>query len=396
MTAIRKAIAESAHDIGIEFLVPATSPQITDSIAVHYCEEWLDFEIEGDAVVLAGRSSTCGPGYHAFVVDVVDRLARTQKLIFREEGEYLDESDYFRNRDYDALQRYHADWLRGLANMLVERDPGEGAHGQLVTMPVGGISPAVTNGQICTPKGILSLNDFHQIAAAKDGLLMELAAAWFPWWNRTPSASDFVRTAKSLMWVNVPWHPPADNFERGVMSAALQCSDRAKKIDPATDIPTTEMEELRLMLRQSPEIAGKPRDDGIGYRRRTCNWDIGGNWTMRLPGYWYEVQDGDNWGITFSGQFIWVSSFTVERNPVEVIADQPLKLSAGNENSVTVFESSDEEYRHRLSKAMAKDEEGRFTYLLEAARSDGFIIVTFSGDDPNWEKEIGTIARSVR
>lgn len=122
----------------------------------------------------------------------------------------------------------------------------DGADSQMISLPIDVIVQSGSAGTVLTPHGPIELKELKQIEAASNLLLLDLAAGWFPWWDRSPSALDLVRTAKTLMWVDVPWHVPAGENEIHLMSAAVKCCKLAKDADPAVDVPAREVRELEF------------------------------------------------------------------------------------------------------------------------------------------------------
>jgi hypothetical protein len=262
-------------------------------------------------------------------------------------------------------------------------------------MATGGVTPIGSDLQILTPRGPVAREWFSNLTKATNEDLLALASEWFPWWERMPTARDWLRMGKTLMWVDVPWHVPAGDNERVVMQAALESCKRAKLVDRTLDIPTQELSELEALLAPKTPQSRRPGVSGIGYRRRQCLWPLGYGWTIELPGYWYEFQDGENGGLTFDDQNIWVSSYTVERQgPEDGAKLAPLELSELKKDEPLVFEDEDDERRYRLTMPMQS--EGEFVYFLEVTKVDGLLTLTFAGNDKEWEKQIQGIARSVR
>ncbi|MFT3987124.1 hypothetical protein [Aestuariivirga sp.] len=389
-----KSLREAAQESGVAIVVPP-SVDSPDRIAAHYCEEWLDFIQRDDAIILQARTSSCGPGYHAFLVDAVDRLKSQALIEFGEDEDYFDETGYFSSRDYEALRGHHASWLQAVAKQVSGHAVSEGSI-QMVSLSLDGIYPNSSDDFVLTPRGPVAREQFEKIASAGDKTLLEFASNWFPWWDRTPSAEDWIRTARTLLWVDVPWHVPAGDNERRVMEAAVECCNRAHKASTSTDFPATEIREITALLAEGAAWETVPSPKGIGYRRALCNRHLGYGWSIALPGYWYEMQDGDSSGFTFAGQEVWYSSFTVKKKPEFAGSDAPLDLPAMKENEVVQFEFTRDKLNIRLEKLRDQPQGQQFGYRLVASRSDGLLVVTFSGYLADWEKTIPEISRSVR
>ena len=382
---------DNASRLGVEFLIslPSDDPH---RIGSHYCEEWPDYSEVDNKIILTARTSTCGPGYHAFLIDVVDNLESTQ-LSFEEDDEHVDETGYFGSRNFSDLQKQHAEWLGALARLIVNTS-NDGATFKLISLAAQSILPTPSEGDVLTPRGPMSTAMLSSIGMSEKEEQLEYASAWFPWWNRFPTAVDLVRTAKSLMWVDVPWHVPATGSERHLMLAALQSCEKANSLDVAADLPTREIAELTALLAAYTPDSTRPSAEGIGYRRQICTHWLGAGWSVELPGYWYTFEDGENSGLTFAGQEIWVSSYSVDKQPG--YEDEPISLSQLKEDETKVLELEDGFLRLRLTRQKPDEPNSRFTYQLLATRPDGLIFMTFSGDDPDWETDLPRLAKSLK
>lgn len=389
---IEQAITDNATRLGVEFLIslPSSDP---NRIGSHYCEEWLDYKEVDDKIILTARTSTCGPGYHAFLIDVVDSLKESAQLSFEEDEENVDETGYFGSRNFSDLQKQHAEWLGALARQIVNTS-NDGTMSMLISLAVHSILPTPTEGNVLTPRGPMTTTILSAIGKSERDEQLEYASTWFPWWNRSPTAVDLVRTAKSLMWVDVPWHVPATGSERHLMLAALQSCEKAKSLDVSADLPTREIAELKDLLAAYTPDSTRPSAEGIGYRRQICTHWLGADWSVELPGYWYTFEDGENGGLTFDGQEIWVSSYSVDKQPG--YEHEPISLSQLKEDETEVLAMEDGFLRLRLTRQKPDEPNSRFTYLLLATRPDGLIFMTFSGDDPEWETDIPRLAKSLK
>ena len=128
-----------------------------------------------------------------------------------------------------------------------------------------------------------------------------------------------------------------------------------------------------------------------------CRWPLGNDWSIVLPGYWYTFHDDDGWGMTFNGQNVWVSTFSVKhKDGSSPQSEEPLEHTAPRPEERTLFELKTTERNHRLTVLATPDVNCEFTYFLQVTRHDGMVAITFAGYDPEWEKEIPAIARSVR
>lgn len=392
-----KARVESAVNVvatkyGLAQLIDPVAAGSKSQISGNYCEEWIDLAETDDSLVLSAKTSSCGPGYHAFLIDLVDYLAKEAGLVFSEDDENTDETSYFSTRDFEGLQRSHATWFRVLIRSIVSEGYIETGTG-MISMPIGGILPLPTPNSVQTPRGLLERSQIEAIAKASDTDLLQFAERWFPWWNRTPSAVDWSLMGKTLLWLEVPWHKPMKAPETHAMEAAIHCFQKAKLADPAADLPAREIRELDLLLSGNVADDYIPASTGAGYRRRLCSWTIGPGWSIELPGYWYEFEEGESSGIRFGSKFVWISTYAVDRvESGDGSARGPIDLTKISDDSVLLFEELGEKRNIRLSQV---EHEGQAIFVFECMKSDGFAVVSFEGFGTGGRKEVEPIARSV-
>ena len=164
-------------------------------------------------------------------------------------------------------------------------------------------------------------------------------------------------------------------------------------IDPATHLPTQELHELEMLMKQHPDEARKPSDQGIGYRRHICQWQFSGGWTIDFPGYWYEFADGDFGGLRFGEEIMMVSTYKLELK-AGVERDE-MELASLEDEEFVLLEFSKGEMLARLLRLKAPPGSGIFLYKIEAAAPLRRCLITFEGKSTAFEQSIPEIARSL-
>ena len=386
---VRSAALQVAKTLEVDFLIaPPSDPRL---IVLNYCEEALEVKIDEDSIVLSSRTSGAGPGYHAFLVDVVDSL-KSHGLIFGEDEENVDEAEYFKSRDFTALQRQHALYLKALAKLVKRETYERGANINRLSLPIDVVAPATSESEVQTPNGPLPTESFIAIADADDAKLGEFAAEWFPWWARRLTAQGWLRTGLQHMWYPIPWHVPADAYERHSMLAARECLQRAEALDSSIALPTAELLELEMFLKPETPDTTAPLPHGIGYRRSLCERWLGGGWSVDLPGYWYEYSDGERAGFRFRDVYVIFSIYKAEQQE----SSEALELTHLEDEIATVIEEVEPKFRKRLTKHQWAPEGAEFGYALQASTPFRIALITFEGTDKDIEATIPEIARSLR
>ncbi len=325
---IRKAVHEAVADPLMQPFVHIHAYEHTLSVMLHPAGSPLEFTWQPDHTIQAwAKTSTAGPGYHHYVVEVLNRVGRTCGLDWSWDG--ADESGYALTWNYEGLQDKMAELLQHMASLFA--DYGSKGYSDLaVNMPAGWARPKGA-GFVVSPVGPLSQEWWMEVSQADEDRLGQLAEEFYPWWDREEDAAFWRKTGSVLMWCEVPWHPPVDDREREVCEAALECFKRAGTMDPSIEVPKAEMNELQELLARDPDApAEPPRTAGIGYRRGTMAWPATGEWTVDLPGYFYEQieEDGSEIVLWFDDRTVRLSSLTVSRKdgqpepPREMLPDK--------------------------------------------------------------------------
>jgi hypothetical protein len=289
---------------------------------LHPATEPIEFRVDGDLLVCSAKTSPAGPGYHVYVVELLERMATKGGIEWRwtdDDGETGDECSYHESRSFEGVHEEMLRWLRGLASSLGESDIEE----VCISLPFG-FSPKGP-GSICTPLGPLDLTWPRQVLEASESQLEAIGAAFFPWWGRELDARSWMQYGMAVAWVDITWHAPASDDEVWAYEAALAAFDQARSLDPGMARPDIEMAEMRRCRSAEAGDPRAPNPAGIGYRRGLMRWALPGDWTIELPGYWYEELDENGTVLWFGDRTIRVTTFTAEGASTEQL------LAAGEE-----------------------------------------------------------------
>jgi len=361
---------------------------------LHPGEEPVHFEIREADLHVSARTSSCGPGYHAYICDLLDRLTQACDLVWHFDDEaYLDETGYFHARDFEALQDESLRWLRGLAAAIVERI-GAGASIHAVGMPAMDGHPILPDA-VMTPLGPRSADWFRVLAATPIEQVHLIGEDWFVWFERHASAPFWRKTGLALAWDAVPWHPPQDAEERASYEQALASFENARRLDKEIALPEAEIGEMRRMLAVTDDDEmPDPAPVGIGYRRQPWRWALRGGWTAQMPGYFCR-QENDDASIFFH------RDLTVYATALRTPRDAPYDVGRHIEGKGEIVH----EIRHgdlsglvALAETPQEDRgEDDDVFLLSAyvTAPAALLILTISFDDPAVRDLALAIARSL-
>lgn len=348
----------------------------------HPAEEWLYIELLDDGRLQAqAKTSTVGPGYHALLIEVLDRME--QELSIRwdwtaeDEG---DESGFAISRDFGALQEEMLTWLGALSRHVAGMEPAESAF-QVVCMPLEERIPRLPS-MIATPTGPRTREWFGEIGRDEPAR-RTAGTAFFPWWGASRDASFWKGMGDVLGWCELAWVPPRDESERRSMEFVAACYERAA-------IDSAERSELRDLLGREAGVDA-PLAGGIGYRRGMCRFPLLGAWTMELPGHFQveALNDGGNLQVHDGRRSVYVSAMTVEGLAAgeligKVVGREAAKhWSDAHLQGAAYWESSEDESCRHLMTSVAVN--GRLLLLT--------ITVDEDEGDTAWAWEV---ARSVR
>lgn len=379
---------------GLEFLfTPERVGENSIWLRFHPGEEAVECRIEGDQLIISARTSSVGPGYHAYIVDFLDHLSRACGLAWETtgpDGDEGDETSYFEARDFKALQSEMAAWLKALADTFADADR---SHGYCVCLDTGLVSKLSHAGGIAAPRGPVPFDLMEQVQSARGADLQRYAAEWFVWPRRETDTAFWLRTAEVLMWQHVPWHAPLDDNERKIYQRALYSFDRVRQFDPNWPLPEVTIAEMRRLECSAFGDPSEPLALGPGYWRKTMRRPLPSEWSIALPGYWYLTQDDDGLRYWF-GPTIWATSFTIELKDgsLKQLTAEDLPTDAGE---IENFEAPGVIGRLHFI-ARAPEEDSRYLLRAYAIHKSSQLMLSCFFDDSDSIDRMRAILKSIR
>lgn len=283
-------------------------------------------------LIASAVTSTAGPGYHAYVCEVLHALGEKFDIAWDAEdpsGETGDETGYFHTRDRAALEDAMARWLSVLAGR-VRALTKEGHTDIALSLPVG--REYTHDGLFATPLG-------PRDAAWLDATCADGRAGFdvFPWSEPGTGAGYLLGRALVRMWTDVRWRTPAATAaeERETLEEVIALLEAAYADDPRRAYPWREWAELLALLGRDSLLATRaqlraetaPLTPAIGYRRREVRVTISGGWSLVVPGDFAERWDEQGTWCAWDGRrTLWFTSFS-------------MKDAQGKDRSATVQET---------------------------------------------------------
>ncbi|MBU6453784.1 MAG: hypothetical protein KGS72_18535 [Cyanobacteria bacterium REEB67] len=250
------------------------------------------------ALMLAAATSSAGPGYHIFVCDLIRKMAQVHGLLWitDDEVEFYDETGYFETGDKKRLYDEFGTWIGALTTRVQELSK-EGAKFHLA-MPFDGHQFDVSE-PILTQLGPRDADWLEEVAADP-----ALGQDIFPWWEDGHGAEYHLGRALCYMWNAVRWRDPLTEHEAELLEAVLRHLDSAYNLDPDLNYPWGEWLEIldfmggicenaELVRTLGPAEQADESRPPIGYRRHDVRKNLGGGWSIAIPGdFVEELEEG--------------------------------------------------------------------------------------------------------
>lgn len=299
---------------------------------IYPAEEPVEVFLDKEHIVVWARTSSSGPGYHMFLIELLEEIGRRCGLTWivdDEEREYLDEGGYLPARQAAPVEAAFVNWLRSVASelMLPEHE------GKFFMLSMRLDLSVEERDFACSPLGYWPRTYFDTLLQKSSSELNEHASQFFPWWSPQMDARFWKSVGMTLLWSDARWHPPTNATERAAIELPLACFDKARQLDSTIDIPELEVAFLRKLLRSSPDDPPVPSPAGIGYWRGLMPFNLTGHWSILAPGYFYESTEDDDrtvvvWhrDMTIRGSSITAKKRKPDGTSPETIADPSAKL----------------------------------------------------------------------
>jgi hypothetical protein len=274
----------------------------------HPAAEDVTFSYDDDRLICSAKTSTVGPGYHAYLVEMLEDIGRRCDLPWEwsDEGEgFGDDAGYHGDRSFDRIQDEMCWWLRAVANSVLD-DSRSARH--LISMR-SNFGLAHADYFAASATGFWDRDFFEKAARRQPDTLHGLAARFFPWWSKNLDARFWRNAALVLMWERLTWSPPENDAQRAVYELTLTCLSKARQLDPFTPLPEAEAAEIRALLSKEQAFP-IPEQGRIGFRRLDMRRDLAGDWSVVTPGYFYKKNENDTVIYWYGDRFVHGSSLS--------------------------------------------------------------------------------------
>ncbi len=275
---------------------------------LHPGAEDVEIAVSGPGrVVVSAKTLTVGPGYHAFLCDLLHRLGDAIDIDWDapdDDPDSRDETGYFHSGDRQALEDEFLRWLSGVTKVIVDGLEND-YQSLMISMAIG--HHYHHHGPLVTPVGP---RDLHWLGAVAEDPRRGIDL--FPWWPAGVGGPFHLGRALTRMWRDVRWREPVTDDEgRLLMDVHLDLA-RAFRLDPSLHFPWREWRELMRYIeahfgyletggdeldveaevgRRAAAIDPEASPTLIGYRRRPVRVDLTDGWSIEVPGEMTEEWD---------------------------------------------------------------------------------------------------------
>ncbi|SBV90947.1 hypothetical protein KL86DPRO_10113 [uncultured delta proteobacterium] len=276
---------------------------------------------DGNGLTVSAKTNGAGPGYHAYLTGLFERLRESCGLSWGDDA-VEDDTGYWHSRDFEELRESMASWLTSLADALVENHMAGTVSGLAICMGTEHV-PESDEHYAAHLLGWRERDFFRAIP--QRGATEEDCEAFFIWWDEQTTPSFFLKCALCMMWCDCNWLSPVTDREKSLYTATFLCLESAWDDDPSLPFPVREWKEMAA-LSDSREIMEElerrfPGEtapgEKIGYLRGMVRINLGSGWRVTMPGAMHEELDGDDDTV----QVFWDAIHTVRVSRFTVTGD---------------------------------------------------------------------------
>lgn len=287
------AIAVSLRDIKINpLLFLSDNVMLKDNCMVYSFHPSADpvyFFMEDNTLKINIAINTMGAGYHSFIVDVVDKLAKRLNVSFFEDEESRDESEYFKNRNFDELKKYYERYLKAYSKELLDYY-SQGFSRFMMSMPSG--YPTIDKEYFAlSPLGYFGKNWFSEVIKEEvnaDIFLKE----FYIWESEERDASFWFKSALSMIWVFYPFRDFLNYKEKETYEKILYALDKAYSLDKNMPYPwdiwllIASQLKNNNVIKKVESIYPERRhnvNENIGFRKEKGENELAGGFYITMP-----------------------------------------------------------------------------------------------------------------
>ncbi len=261
-------------------------------ILLHPVADPVELRIGGSGkVTVHARTAPVGPGYHAYLCELLKEFAEDFEFTWNETALEHDPAHFFATEDLAKLERHFLHWLAAECSTALRKATPD----QPLSIGLPRHPKFLHPGPILTPLGPRPAEWLKEVAGdpAK-------GVEFFPWWAPELDADFYTRRALTDLWLAFQWRPPLTEAEGELVDQIAADLANAHEADPRADLPwdawaavadAIDHDENRFTVEPiTPELRQEIRRratgsaEAIGYRRHPVVATLSGGWHVQLPG----------------------------------------------------------------------------------------------------------------
>lgn len=287
------AIVSSLNDAKINPLIFLSESSVIENgktliYSFHPAADPVYFEIKNDILQVTISTGAFGAGYHMFIINILDRIARRIDVKWEEDSNHKDPSGYFKDRDFKLLKDFFIKSLSDYAKLLMSHHE-KGFSNFMVSMPYD--YPIIEKEYFALSSlGYWGKSWFSDLINSEVAQKDRFAEEFFIWNGEDMDGSFWFKSALSIIWLYFPFREIIDDNEKNIYQKIIYSFEEAYKSDSSLPYPwdilisvakyldddnLVELIESRKTVHHS--------QINIGFRKETGRYSIAGGFTVSLP-----------------------------------------------------------------------------------------------------------------
>lgn len=400
------AIVSSLNDIKINPIVFLSEHSYIEDgntlvYSFHPSADPLYFEIKDDSLQVTISTGAFGAGYHKFVINVLERIARRIDVKWEEHERHKDESGYFQNRDFSKLKEFFSKSLADYASLLIGHHE-KGFSNFMISMPYD--YPVIEKEYFALSSlgywGKMWFSDLiNSDVSEKERFLEE----FFIWNSEDLDASFWFKSALSIIWLYFPFREIIDDNEKSIYQKIIYSFEEAYKKDTALPFPWDILisianyldDEDLVSIIESRKVSHHAQMN-IGFRKETGRYSIAGGFTIGLP-MRMNVYKKDKTLVEFKDINIYAAFqvYSFEQEDTDIIMEYVIKqLEDTDEDKGEKLDIKNIEFDNILYEKRLETGEYMLTVALVASKLS--LLGWFTYDNENMKQECIDAIKSIK
>lgn len=275
---IDNEISAVKYMAGEKYLIDEIAKEKSHILYFEFCcygKFELVFSRSLNQIICVCQTNLAGPGFHAYIVDFLEKFAQAYNLSFNID----DETNYFTHRNFEQLQEHFNGWLRGLINTSLTQLNSEN-YSSLIICWNESFFPINRAETVITPMGRFPIAKLSEYCQSQDSI-KEFAKEFFVWNELEKDARFYRNNALVILWAKCCFMPSSrSNFDAIINGKIISLLEKAAACDSSLPFPKREYSELCKLhgVNENPIVDSTPDYsfvESIGYRKEQVRYYIG-------------------------------------------------------------------------------------------------------------------------